>query len=87
MKTLILVLLLSLTACTTVPVERSFPEVPKTFMEKSKELKFVSDKASFSEMLDVMIDNYSEYYLVMQKLNAWQQWYLQQKEIFNGVKE
>lgn len=85
MKKFIVVLTLCLTAC-TVPVQREFPSVPKTLMEKPVPLKQVPENSSFSIMLDTMLDNYSSYYVISERLNAWQDWYKQQKSIFENTK-
>lgn len=85
MKKFIVCLTLCLTAC-TLPVQREFPSVPQTFMQKPIPLKEVPDNSSFSTMLDVMLDNYSSYYVISERLNAWQEWYKQQKSIFENAK-
>lgn len=85
MKKFILCFLLLLSAC-TLPVQREFPSVPKTLMEQPIPLKTVPDNSSFSIMLDTMLDNYSSYYVISQRLSAWQEWYKQQKSIFESTK-
>lgn len=85
MKKIILFLVVFLTAC-TLPVKQEFPKVPNTFMEQPAPLKLVNDNSSFSDMLEVMLDNYSSYYVVSERLNAWQNWYKQQKALFEEVK-
>lgn len=87
MKTLaLLIFSIALTGCTTlVPVKRNFPEAPKVLKEKCEDLKILeSDK--ISELFKVMIENYQTHYTCVIKVDAWQQWYEEQKKIFEGVK-
>lgn len=90
-KILLLLLPLVLTGCamfkTTVPVERHFPDVPKTLMEKCNDLKLIEgNKVSITDMLRVVVENYRMYYECSTKVEGWQEWYKEQKKIFDGVK-
>ena len=85
MKKFILCSVLFLSAC-TLPVKQEFPSVPKTLMEQPVPLKVVPENSSFSVMLDTMLDNYSSYYVISQRLSAWQEWYNKQKSIFEKAK-
>ena len=87
----LLVLSLFLSACsmfqTVVPVERHFPDVPKVLLEKCNELKTVQgNKVSITDMLKIVVENYSMYYECSTKVEGWQEWYVEQKKIFDGVK-
>ena len=46
----------------------------------------VPDNSSFSQMLDVILDNYGKYYDISAQLKSWQIWYTKNKEIFDKVK-
>jgi hypothetical protein len=71
---------------TVVPVERHFPEVPKTLQEKCNELKTLQgDKVSITDMLRVVVENYRMYYECSTKVEGWQEWYDEQRKIFDGV--
>jgi len=85
MKYLIICLSLLVTGC-VMPVKQNFPSVPKTFLEQPQELKEVPENSSFSNMLDIVLDNYGSYYIVSERLTAWQNWYKQQKQIFEAIK-
>lgn len=85
MKKIISIGLICLSGC-TLPVKQEFPKVPNTFMEKPVQLESVPDNSSFSNMLDVMLNNYSSYYVLSERLVAWQEWYKQQKDIFEKAK-
>lgn len=85
MKKFVIIGMICLTGC-TVPVKQEFPKVPNTLMEKPVQLESIPDNSSFSNMLDVMLNNYSSYYVISERLIAWQEWYKQQKEIFEKAK-
>ena len=78
---------LLLVGCTVpVPVSQTFPDVPKSFMVAPAPLKEVPDNSTFSAMLDIMLDNYSLYYLLTDDIKSWQEWYVKNKEIFDKAK-
>lgn len=88
MKYLILSLALLLTGClTTAPVKPKFPEVPVVLKEKCETLKKVEgDKVAITEMLKVVVHNYSLYYECSTKVEGWNEWYEAQKKIYEAVK-
>lgn len=88
MKYLILSALVFLTACsTTVPVKQEFPVAPQILLERCPDLMTIDDgKNSLREMLKVVIQNYATYYQCAEKTHGWQDWYIEQKKIYNGVK-
>lgn len=72
---------------TTVPVQRNFPEAPKVMMEQCKELAQIKqDTTKLSEVMTVVVDNYTEYHKCSAKVDMWIEWYSSQKEIFDSVK-
>lgn len=84
MKYLILSLAILLSACTSVPVKQKFPEAPAKLMSKCPNLKTVEgDKVSVTDMLKVVVENYSTYYQCAVVTDGWQEWYQIQKIIFN----
>jgi hypothetical protein len=88
MKALILSLAIVLAGCsTTVPVARKFPEAPEVLKQKCESLKLIEgDKVAITEMLKVIVHNYSLYHECATKVEGWQEWYETQKKIFNEVK-
>lgn len=88
MKYIVLALLLALTACsTTVPVKQEFPVAPQILLERCPDLMQIDDgKNSLREMLKVVIQNYATYYQCAEKTHGWQQWYNDQKKIYEEVK-
>ena len=85
MKTLLIMLSLLLTAC-TVPVTQRFPTAPATLMTAPTDLREVPAGASSSVVFETVIENYGTYYEVANRLRGWQQWYAEQKKIFETAK-
>lgn len=87
MKALLLVLVL-LTGCSTVvPVKQSWPEPPgMQSMQGCPELKKLNPDSKLSDVAKTINQNYTEYYQCVIKLEAWQEWYQQQKIIHESVK-
>lgn len=86
MKKLLICLLLA--GCsTTVPVKRNFPDIPQVLKKPCSELKEVEEgTVKLSDVLAVVTDNYSQYHECKITVNAWIEWYDQQKKIFEEVK-
>jgi hypothetical protein len=56
-------------------------------MEPAPALKpLASDKKTLADLLVNANENYGLYYELLDRYNAWQQWYKQQKQIFDSVK-
>jgi uncharacterized lipoprotein YmbA len=88
MKYTILGLALVLAACSTpVPVSQRFPDVPKALVERCESLrKIEGDKVAITEMLKVVVQNYGMYYECAAKVDGWNDWYQEQKRIYESVK-
>jgi starvation-inducible outer membrane lipoprotein len=88
MKYIILSLAILLSACSTpVPVKQKFPDVPKALVERCDSLKKVEgDRVAITEMLKVVVQNYGMYYECAAKVDGWNDWYLEQKRIYESVK-
>ena len=83
----ILIALLLAGCSTTVPVARNFPNATPELMKKCEALKKVEgDKVAITEMLKVIVQNYTLYYECSTKVDGWQDWYNEQKKIFDSVK-
>lgn len=84
MKYLALVCLVLLSGCFTVPVKQEFPVAPQVLLEKCPDLLVIDDgKNSLRDMLKVVIQNYATYYQCAEKTHGWQDWYNEQKKIYN----
>jgi hypothetical protein len=88
MKYIILSLVVFLSACSTpVPVKQKFPEAPKALVERCESLKKIEgDKVAITEMLKVVVQNYGMYYECAAKVDGWNEWYLEQKRIYENIK-
>jgi hypothetical protein len=88
MKQLIVAVAVLLAGCTTVvPVKQQFPVAPAVLLERCPDLMLIDDgKNSLRDMLKVVIQNYSLYYQCAEKTHGWQDWYGEQKRIFESVK-
>lgn len=76
-----------LTACSSVPVKPKWPDSTPTLVEKCQDLKPIEgDKVAITEMLKVIVSNYSLYYECAAKVESWNEWYKEQKKIYEGVK-
>jgi hypothetical protein len=81
MRYLLIALLLA--GCsTTVPVNKKFPNATPDLMKKCEDLrKIEGDKVSITDMLKVVVSNYTLYYECSTKVDGWQDWYNEQKKI------
>lgn len=87
MRTLLLVSMIVLSGCsTTVPVTVKFPEAPKELMSTCPDLKQTPPTSKLSDVLQVVTDNYSQYYECRVKLDSWIEWYKTQKTLFEELK-
>ena len=88
MKYLALIITALLAGCSTpVPIKPVFPEVPQVLKEKCENLKKIEgDKVAITEMLKVVIHNYTLYHECSTKVDGWQEWYDSQKKIYESIK-
>jgi len=87
MKYLLVILLLAGCSTTVVPVKQKFPNATPELMKKCESLKKIEgDKVAITEMLKVIVHNYSLYYECSTKVDGWQDWYNEQKKIFDNAK-
>jgi hypothetical protein len=82
----ILLSLVLLTGCaTTVPVTAKFPAPPAIGTRVCPALQTVKNDVKLSELTNTVTQNYSTYYECAVRVDAWQEWYAIQKQIFEGV--
>ena len=87
MITLLLAAMIVLIGCsTTVPVTVKFPEAPKELMSTCPDLKQTPPTSKLSDVLQVVTDNYSQYYECRVKLDSWIEWYKTQRTLFEELK-
>ena len=85
MRAIILAAAVVLAGCTTtVPVKQEFPVAPAILLERCPDLMQIDDgKNSLREMLKVVIQNYALYYQCAEKTHGWQDWYNEQRKIYD----
>lgn len=71
-----------LSGCSAVPIKTPFPTVPETLLQPPLELTPAADSARLSDFLLTVTDNYSSCDSNANRLQAWIDWYLEQKRIF-----
>lgn len=87
MKFGIIALVLLISACTTVPVDRKFPSTPIEIQQACPDLRTINiETTKLSGVLDVVVTNYGQYKECQVKVNSWIEWYKNQKEIFESIK-
>ena len=89
MKKLTALLFVLLTGCASnnVAVKMNFPDVPADLKTSCPELAQVDTSTTkFSEVIDVVSSNYSQYYICKDRVDNWIDWYNTQQKIFNSVK-
>lgn len=86
MKNILLFCVIFLTAgCSTVvPLKQKFPEVPPVLLAKCDNLETIDKPVVLlSEMLTVITRNYNKYHNCSDLAAAWQEWYSEQKKVFD----
>lgn len=73
-----------LSGCWTVPVAPDFPKLPEqTVMNIAcPDLKPLKTDPTISDLSTVLNSNYGLYYECAIKVNSWNAWYKQQKELY-----
>jgi hypothetical protein len=89
MKTIILGFSVLLVSCTTIPVNRDFPDAVPALQEKCPALSTVEStgkETSITDLLKTVVKNYGSYYECANKVDGWNEWYNKQRKIFENVK-
>lgn len=88
MKYIALIVVALLIGCSTpVPVKPKWPEVPQVLKDRCENLKKIEgDRVAITEMLKVIINNYTLYHECSTKVEGWNEWYDAQKKIYESVK-
>ena len=89
MKRLIIVLMLvSLVGCATkiAPVNLKWPDAPAELMEPADDLTTLKpEQTRLSDLIDNANTNFSRYYILKDRYEAWQQWYNTHRQIYQGA--
>jgi hypothetical protein len=78
---------LVLTGCSTAPttISMQWPNASATLMTACPDLVQTPPTEKLSEVLPVIVDNYSTYYVCQTKVNSWIEWYNSQKKISDSL--
>jgi hypothetical protein len=77
---------LLIVGCTAIPVKIKFPDVPKELQEPCPVLGQVDPKDhKLSSLLEVVTGNYALYYECKNRTDGWQQWYNEQRKIYESI--
>lgn len=70
-----------------LPAKPKFPAAIPELTEPCPELeKIKGDQVAITELLKTVVHNYSLYYQCSLKNDGWNQWYKEQKEIYDKTK-
>jgi hypothetical protein len=87
---LIAVMALTITGCAMKKPVLMMPEFPaavKELTEKCPELKLIeTDQVAITDMLKVIVENYSRYHQCSYKVEGWNDWYTEQKKIYDDLR-
>lgn len=88
MRQSIILLALLFAGCqTTVPIKSEFPKAAPELMKKCEALKQVDgNKVAITDLLKVVVHNYTLYYECSTKVDGWQEWYNEQKRLYEDAK-
>ena len=84
--TVMFTFLLSACANTTAPVIPNWPLVPSDLQQPAQDLTpLAEDKHNLSDLIENANENYSQYYILKEKYEGWQNWYNSQQKIWQGL--
>jgi len=64
-----------------------FPQPVKELTEKCPDLKQIEgDNVAITDMLKTIVQNYTMYHQCSYKVDGWNDWYVEQKKIYDDVK-
>ena len=89
MKKLFLLLpVILLTGCLkSIPVKMDFPSVPEEMQQACPDLKQTKEnETKLSKVIEVVVENYTQYHECKLKIDAWIEWHKQQKQISDSIK-
>jgi hypothetical protein len=82
----VIILSLLLSGCVATPVARNFPDVPASLTAACEQLTAAPITNKLSVLISNVTTNYGKYHECSYKVDAWNNWYIEQKKIFDSVK-
>ena len=77
-----------ITGCATkiAPVNLKWPDAPTELMDPADDLITLKpDQTRLSDLIDNANTNFSRYYILKDRYEAWQQWYNTHRQIYQGA--
>lgn len=68
-----------------LPVTAAFPEAPDQVKEECVKLSLLNKGAQLSDVMITITENYMKYHDCSAKVKGWNQWYIEQKKIFEDA--
>lgn len=88
MKNLILLCVLCLSGCLTIPVEQNFPELPAELQKMCPPLETIdTPEVTLSELMKKVTKNYGSRHECAAQVESMQKWYVEQKKIFDDANQ
>ena len=84
MKWSILAFSLFLVGCQTIPAKPEWPAAPN--ISSCPELKDAPISEKLSVLMETVTGNYGTYHECKARVEAWEQWYKEQKKIYEDAK-
>ena len=84
MKWSIILCAVFLAGCQTIPAKPEWPAAPN--VGACPELSDAMPSEKLSELLSTVATNYGKYHECKARVEAWQQWYNEQKKIYEQAK-
>jgi hypothetical protein len=82
----VIILSLLLSGCVATPVARNFPAAPPSLTAACEQLTAAPMTDKLSVLISSVTTNYGKYHECSYKVDAWNNWYTEQKKIFDSVK-
>ena len=80
--------LLLLSGCMTLPVSQKFPDAPPELLKRCEQLLEVEQgKNAITDILKVVVENYTLYYKCSNRVDGWITWHGVQRSISEEVKK
>jgi len=81
MRYYIVLLCVFMSGCITLSGKQDFPDVPPVLLAKCPELNTINKPTVLlSELMKTVTNNYTKYHDCAASVEAWQQWYEQQRK-------
>lgn len=82
----VLTLCAALYGCGTKPVAPRFPDAPPELVKQCEQLLQVeAGKNSITDLLEVVVKNYTLYYKCSNRVDGWVEWHKEQTKVWKDI--